>query len=117
MRTRGVVLGIFVAVLALFTFAETKYKPHSNSKESRSAHLQIVPDLKQRLARFHQVQMPFKTAGLSPRDQKMIAKLVDACRDLDAIYWRQADPAGLQLYQSLAGSTDPRDAELRRYLW
>ena len=117
MRTRGVVLGIFVAVLALFTFAETKYKPHSNSKESRSAHLQIVPDLKQRLARFHQVQMPFKTAGLSPRDQKMIAKLVDACRDLDAIYWRQADPAGLQLYQSLAGSADPRDAELRRYLW
>jgi len=117
MRTQGAVLGIFITALALFTFAETKHKPHSNSKESRSAHLQIVPDLKQRLARFHQVQMPFHAAGLSPREQKMIAKLVDASRYLDAIYWRQADPAGLQLYQSLAGSTDPRDAELRRYLW
>jgi hypothetical protein len=83
----------------------------------RSAGLSVAPDLKQRLTRFRQVQMPFRAAGLSPREKKMVLKLVAASRDLEDIYWRQIDPDGLALYQSLVGSTNPKDAELRRYLW
>jgi hypothetical protein len=56
-------------------------------------------------------------AGLTAREQKMIQKLVDASRRLDDIYWRQIDAEGLELYQSLEASTDPRDVELRRYVW
>src|SRR5262249_36395443 len=40
-----------------------------------------------------------------------------ACRYLDSIYWRQVDPQGLELYQSLEGKTDQQSVELRRYLW
>lgn len=79
--------------------------------------MQVVPDLKQRLARFRQVQMPFNSSGLTTRERKMIAKLVDACRYLDDIYWRQVDPEGLELYQALEGSTNPREVEVRRFLW
>jgi len=79
--------------------------------------MHVAPDLKQRLARFRQVQMPFHSDGLSVREKKMIAKLVDASRYLDDIYWRQVDPEGLGLYQTLEGSTNPEDVELRRYLW
>ncbi len=79
--------------------------------------MHVAPDLKQRLARFRQVQMPFHSDGLSVREKKMIAKLVDASRYLDDIYWRQVDPEGLGLYQTLEGSTNPQDVELRRYLW
>ncbi len=79
--------------------------------------MHVVPDLKQRLARFRQVQMPLPSAGLTSREQKMISKLVDASRYLDDIYWRQVDPDGLELYESLEKSTDPKAVELRRYLW
>jgi len=91
-------------------------KTAESSRKAVSAGLQVVPDLKQRLARFRQVRMPLP-AGLTAREQKMIEKLVDASRCLDSIYWRQIDPEGLELYQSLEASTDPRDVELRRYLW
>jgi len=60
--------------------------------------------------------MPFNSAGLSTRERKMIEKLVDACREMENIFWRQSDPEGLDLYKSLEGSTDPGDVQLRRIL-
>jgi hypothetical protein len=81
------------------------------------ANLKVVPDLHQRLARFRRVPMPFRTAGLSARDQQSIRKLVEASRYLESIYWRQSDPAGLLLYQALASSRNASDIELRRMLW
>jgi hypothetical protein len=107
-----------ILLVAFVGFAQTKQKTKTaeSSGKAVSAGLQVVPDLKQRLARFRQVQMPLP-AGLSAGEQKMIQKLVDASRRLDDIYWRQIDPQGLELYQSLEASTDPRDVELRRYVW
>jgi len=61
--------------------------------------------------------MPFRTAGLSARERQLVRKLVEACGYLESIYWRQSDPEGLTLYQSLASSRNRRDVELRRYLW
>ena len=46
----------------------------------------------------------------------MIDKLVEASRDLDDIFWRQSDPAGLELYERLEKSQAKKDAELRRFL-
>jgi hypothetical protein len=96
-------------------------KPKSAGKkpeaENRSAEMQVAPDLKQRLARFRQVQMPFHSDGLTEREKQLVLKLVDASRCLEDIYWRQVDPDGLELYKSLVGSSSPRDAELRRYMW
>ena len=88
----------------------------SAAKGGAPANLKVVPDLDQRLAKFRRVQMPFRTAGLSARDQQLVRKLVEACGYLESIYWRQSDPEGLSLYQSLAASASPRDVKLRRYL-
>jgi peptidase M49-like protein len=88
----------------------------SAAKGSATAGLRIAPDLGQRLARFRRVQMPFRPAGLSPREQRLVRKLVEACGHLESIFWRQSDPEGLTLYQSLASSTNPHDVSLRRYL-
>jgi len=88
----------------------------SAAKGAESAGLQVAPDLDHRVAKFARVEMPFHTAGLMPRDVKLVEKLVDASRYLEEIYWRQIDPDGLTLYQSLAASNDPRDVKLRRYL-
>ena len=89
----------------------------SAAKGAASAGMQVAPDLDQRLARFRRVRMPFQSAGLNAREQKLVNKLVDASRYLEEIFWRQVDPEALTLYQSLAGSKSPRDQKLRIYLW
>ena len=68
------------------------------------------------LAKFKRVEMPFKPAGLTPRQVQMVGKLVEACQYLESIYWRQSDPEGLELYHRLEGSKNPQDIAVRRFL-
>ncbi|MBS1851954.1 MAG: Zn-dependent hydrolase [Acidobacteria bacterium] len=87
------------------------------AKPGEAARVDVVPDLAQRLARFREVRMPFRAEKLSARERKLVNKLVEASHSLEQIYWRQIDPEALTLYQSLADSKNPKDIELRRYLW
>ena len=80
----------------------------SAARGAASGGMQVAPDLAQRLAKFRRVDMPFHSAGLSAREKNLVDKLVDASRCLEDIYWRQSDPEGLGLYQSLAGEQEPR---------
>ena len=89
----------------------------SAARAKDPATVEVVPDLDKRVAKFREVQMPFRATALTVSERKMIDKLVEACRYLEGIYWRQMDPDALTLYQSLADSTNPRDVLLRRYLW
>src|ERR1700676_5304198 len=110
---------VFLLLMPSFAAERPKKKVMTGSaaKSGAPANLKVAPDLAQRLARFRRVQMPFRTAGLSVRQQQLVRKLVEACGYLESIYWRQSDPEGLTLYQSLASSRNRRDVELRRYLW
>ncbi len=90
--------------------------PEANAKTSPTQNLVISPSLMPELAKFKPVRMPYDSAHLSARERQMVSKLVEACQYLESIYWRQSDPEGLKLYQSLAGSTDPKDIALRRFL-
>jgi hypothetical protein len=92
------------------------YMTGTAAKAGAPANLKVAPDLEQRLAKFRRVVMPFRANGLTVREQKLVRKLVEACGYLESVYWRQSDPEGLSLYQSLAGSTSPRDRKLRQYL-
>ena len=100
------------------TFAQKKreWMIGSAAKKTEPANVKVAPDLSRRLARFRSVQMPL-SPGLTAKEKKMVGKLVEACQDLESIYWRQIDPEALALYQSLEGSKNPRDVQLRRYLW
>jgi hypothetical protein len=79
--------------------------------------LKTVPDLTAKLARFKPVRMPYNEAALSERERQMIDQLVIACRELENIYWRQADPDGLALYKALEPEKTPLAQNLRRYLF
>jgi Peptidase family M49 len=115
----GYVLSFILLVACLGVVAQKKSRVMTGSaaKDGAPANLQVAPDLDQRLAKFRRVQMPFRTTGLRARDQQLVRKLVEACGYLESIYWRQSDPDGLSLYQSLASSQNRRDIALRRYLW
>lgn len=89
----------------------------SAAKGAASDGMAVAPDLDKRLARFRQVRMPFRSTRLSASERQLVEKLVDASRYLEEIFWRQTDPEGLTLYQSLEGSQNARDQKLRRYLW
>jgi len=121
MKTLGLalLLAFPVFLMAQPTTVQPK-KPRfmlgSAAKGGAPANLNVVDDLDQRLAKFRRVHMPFRAAGLSAREQQLVRKLVEACGYLESIYWRQSDPEGLSLYQSLAASTNPRDVKLRTYL-
>ena len=120
MKVYGLPL-LFVAILFLSTFASVRQtQPHfmtgSAAKAGAPANLKVAPDLDRRLARFRRVPMPFRAAGLTAREQKLVRKLVEACGYLESIYWRQSDAEGLSLYQALAASTNLRDRKLRNYL-
>ncbi|HSB76522.1 MAG TPA: hypothetical protein VLC12_12785, partial [Terriglobales bacterium] len=81
-----------------------------------SIRLGLSADLKQQLAKWRVVRMPFPSASLTARQRRMVAKLVEACRYLDDIYWRQSDPDGLTLFHELEGNNNRIDAEVRRML-
>ena len=115
MNYRGVLTLLFVCLLGALHLKLRAENP--TEPRERRENLVVVPDLKARLAKFRQVDMPFRTSGLSAQERQIVLKLVDASRYLENIYWRQVDPEGLQLYESLEGSTNPKDVELRRYLW
>src|SRR5713101_3447057 len=110
---------LFAFLMILPTSAQKNRKPMTGSaaKGAASAGMQVVPDLDRRLARFREVRMPFHSEGLTPRERKLVEKLVDASRYLEEIFWQQSDPEGLTLYQSLGASKNPKDQKLRRYLW
>ena len=71
---------------------------------------QPTHNVAQRLARWKRVDMPFASGGLSGREVRMVGKLVEACRLLDQVFWRQSDLAGLALYQNT------RELALKRLL-
>src|ERR1039457_946228 len=110
---------LFLLMMTTVSAAQSTKKKMTGSaaKSGAPADLQVAPDLEQRLSKFRSVRMPFETAGLTSRQQQLVHKLVDACGYLESIYWRQSDPEGLTLYQSLAASKSSRDVELQRYLW
>jgi hypothetical protein len=115
--------GLFLFVILVMSIMgaaqekKTRTMVGSAAKDGAPASVNVAPDIAQRLAKFRRVQMPFRTAGLSAREQQLVRKLVEACGYLESIYWRQSDPDALTLYQSLAASRNSRDIDLRRYLW
>jgi len=64
------------------------------AQESRPLH-----NVTERLARWKPVEMPFRSAGLSARQRQMVEKLVEACRLINDVYWRQSDLDGLAVYR------------------
>ena len=61
--------------------------------------------------------MPFAMEKVGSRERQLVEKLIEACRQIENVFWQQSDPEGLTLIRSLAGSSEPRDRSLRRYLW
>ncbi|HEY6274450.1 MAG TPA: Zn-dependent hydrolase [Terriglobales bacterium] len=113
---------LFAGLIASISFANLwgqagrRAAPPPKKTEDCAIHEPIHGDIAQEVAKFKLVSMPFSVTGISPNEQKMVYKLVEASRYLDDIYWRQNDPKGLELYKSLAGCNTVMAQKLRRFL-
>ena len=122
LRTGCVVCAGLLALISFFIGVspikaqDSAPAPAKTKAQPVTQNLAIAPNLMGELAKFRPVRMPYDSAHLSIREQQMVRKLVEACWDLESIYWRQSDPDGLKLYQSLAVSRVPMDAAVRRFL-
>src|SRR5512146_653591 len=121
MKTKVAVLVLILFMLSSgFTQKRSQRRPsgrHTNAGSPVTPHLNITADLDRQLAQYKPVKMPFNPAALTARERQMVQKLVEATQYLEQIYWRQADPEGLTLYDQLSGSTHPQDVKLRRLLF
>jgi len=115
---RAGLLALIPFLMGILTMNAQDSTPAQANTEARpgAQTLVIAPNLMEELAKFKPVRMPFNSAHLTARERQMVGKLVEACQDLESIYWRQSDPEGLKLYQALAGSRAPKDIALRRFL-
>jgi hypothetical protein len=121
MRSAVFSIALAVSLLSAPAFAQShrvllpKKFPIGGTAPS-GAHLKLPADLARRIARWPTVEIPFRSRGLTPRQLKMTAKLVEAARQIDAIYWRQSDPYALTLGAQIKGSGAARDQQILSYL-
>ena len=66
----------------------------------RNAGGRPVHDEAARAAHWKTAMVPYARAGLSTREQQMAAKLADACRLMDELYWHQSDLGGWAVYRA-----------------
>jgi hypothetical protein len=120
MKSRHLFPAVLPAILlfcgGLYGQAGRRAAPPPKTVDQCGIHEPIHGNITGQVAKFQLVSMPFSVVGLSPQEQKMVYKLVEASRYLDDIYWRQNDPKGIELYKRLGGCTTIMAQKLRRYL-
>ena len=113
---------IAAGLAATFETPQPEFLAHTSpdgapeSPPTCSSHLAPTENLAAQLVKFRPVQMPFSTDGLSAREVSMVRKLVEAGQYLESVYWRQADPEGLTLYNALANCPGATEKQIHHYL-
>ncbi len=70
------------------------------SRTARNAGGRPVHNEAERAAYWKSVVVPYRKTTLTLREQQMVAKLADACRLLDELYWHQSDLGGWAMYRT-----------------
>jgi len=117
-------LSVVGLLLFLIATATAQTKKHTGRRHNGRSHAGTSgvtekvnwAELDKKLAQWKPVKVPFDSEKLTPREVKMVNHLVNACHYLEDIFWRQSDPEALTLYQSLLGSSNPKDQKLLRML-
>jgi hypothetical protein len=75
-----------------------------------------VSEIRERLAKYAPTDIIVDEKLLTPEDRQVLAKLVEAARGIDDIFWKQAWPEGPALRARLEKSADPADKDALRFL-
>ena len=95
---RILILGAITTFATLTSLPQTPLQPPPRNLGPRNAGGRPFHNEAERAARWKTVLMPYNRAGLTAAEQQMIAKLADACRLMDQLYWQQSDLGGYAVY-------------------
>jgi hypothetical protein len=101
---------VVVASLALAAALAACESPKESAGDSTSAAAAAAPDMSKRESAYTTVALSADTAALTPKERQMLPLLMDAARQMDAIYWQQSYGSRDSL---LAMTSDP---ETRRFI-
>ena len=71
----------------------------------------------ERAVRWKPVPMAFHREGLTAREVQMVAKLADACRLMDQLYWQQSDLGGWAMYHGTQSEVMARLFQINGSRW
>jgi hypothetical protein len=89
----------------------------SATAQQRNAGGRPLHNEAERAARWKPVPVAFRREGLSAREQRMIAKLADACRLMDQLYWQQSDLGGWAMYHGTQSAVMARLFQINGSRW
>jgi hypothetical protein len=104
---RSISLGVIIALGALVPAAA----------QQRNAGGRPMHNEAERVARWKPVSMQFHRAELTPREQQMVARLADACRRMDELYWQQSDLGGFAMYRGTQSAALTRLFQINGSRW
>lgn len=85
--------------------------------QQRNAGGRPVHDEAALAAKWKPVPMAFHREVLTAREQQMVAKLADACRLMDQLYWQQSDLGGWAMYHGTQSPVMARLFEINGSRW
>jgi len=93
---------LLLTVLVLFACAKTE-QPAADTAATRSSDkLEIKADVPSRLAKLPKTVIDYDHSLLNAEEQQVVAKLIEASKEIDEIYWMQVSEENLALRDRLA---------------
>ncbi len=120
-RPAGIVLtAVLAPLLAVHLACGPAERPDEASPAADPANAaakehQIVPDIEQKFAQFAPVRLEADLSALTPADRQVLDRLVEAARQMDEIFLRQAWAGNPDLRDRMAGWQGPEAAAARGY--
>jgi hypothetical protein len=101
-------LALAFTLLAITACQNTETAPAASSaappKSSASSALAIAPGTPQRLAQLPRTTIDYDRALLNANEQQVVAKLIEASKSLDEIYYRQVSEENISMRDQLAAN-------------
>jgi hypothetical protein len=109
------------STVVLFIFAAVLHNGCKSKKEEEAAVTEIagysvVPDIKERLAKFAPTEISYDENMLNDEQKQVLEKLAEAAKGIDRIFWKQASHVGLKVLQDFENVDQPAAKDFLRYL-
>jgi len=99
------------AVMLMIILAAAMFACTAPEKEDEA-----MADIDTRLTKYAQVEVSSDVPGLDDSQKAALAKLIEAAKIMDELFWKQASADGLELREKLAASDSELDQKLLHFL-
>ncbi len=114
-KRRGVGIGL-VAVFGMLLALPCMARPVQGDAETLLAHAEEDAEIKARLEQFEPAPIGVAADRFTPRELKLIGKLVEAADWIDRVFWHQVSEMGWTWHQALLKEGSERATRLARLM-